>query len=182
MWSDWLIFCDCGFHSVCLLMDKAYGSFLMGETDWGGNCLVLMGGAMLSTVHFNLVSQLCPTLCDPMDCSTPGLPVHHQLLSLLKLMSIESVMPSNHLYSAFPFSSRLQSLPASWSFPMNQLFASGGQSIGVSASTSVLQVNIQDRFPLGWTGLISLLSKGHSRVFSHPTVQKHQFFRAQLFL
>ena len=73
MWSDWLIFCDCGFHSVCLLMNKAYGSFLMGETDWGGNCLVLMGGAMLSTVHFNSVSQLCPTLCDPMD-SRPSCP------------------------------------------------------------------------------------------------------------
>ena len=103
--------------------------------------------------------------------------------SLLKLKSIESVIPSNHLTSpsVIPFSSRLQSLPASGSFPMSQLFASGGQRIGVSASASVLPMNIQDCFPLGWTGWISLLSKGPSRVFSNTTVQKHQFFGTQLF-
>ena len=84
--------------------------------------------------------------------------------------------------SVFPFSSRLQSLPASGSFPMSQLFTSGGQSIGVSASTSVLPVNIQDWFPLGWTRWISLQSKGLSRVFSNTAVQKHQFFGAQLSL
>ena len=77
-----------------------------------------------------------------------------------------------------PFSSCLQSFPASGSFPMSQLFASGDQSIGVSASASasVLPVNIQDLFPLGLTGLISLLSKGLSGVFSRTTVRKHQFF------
>ena len=74
----------------------------------------------------------------------------------------------------------LQSFPASGSFPTSQFFTSGGQSIGVSASTSVLPMNIQDWFPLGWTGLISLQSKGLSRVFSSTTVQKHQFFGAQL--
>ena len=79
-----------------------------------------------------------------------------------------------------PFSSCPQSLPASGSFPMSQLFASGGQSIGVSASASVLPVNIQDWSPLGWTGWISLLSKGLSRVFSNTTVQKHQFFGTQI--
>ena len=84
--------------------------------------------------------------------------------------------------SVIPFSSRLQSFPASGSFQMSQLFASGGQSIGVSASTSVLPVNIQDWFPLGWTGWISLQSKGLSRVFSNTTVQKHQFFGVQLHL
>ena len=84
--------------------------------------------------------------------------------------------------SIVPFSSHLQSFPASGSFPMNQFFASGGQSIGVSASTSVLPVNTQDRSPLGWTGWISLQSKGLSRVFSNATVQKHQFFGAQLSL
>ena len=82
--------------------------------------------------------------------------------------------------SVVPFSSCPQSLPASGSFPMNQLFTSGGQSIGVSASASVLPMNTQDWSPLGWTGWISLQSKGLSRVFSNTTVQKHQFFRAQL--
>ena len=83
-------------------------------------------------------------------------------------------------YSVIPFSSCLQSFPASASFPMSQFFASGGQCIGVSAS--VLPMNIQDWFPLGWTGWISLLSKGLSRIFSNITVQKHQFFSTQLCL
>ena len=84
--------------------------------------------------------------------------------------------------SIVPFSSHLPSFPASESFPMSQFFASGSQSIGVSASASVLLMNIQDWFPLGWTGWISLQSKGLSRVFSNTTVQKHQFFISQLFL
>ena len=81
--------------------------------------------------------------------------------------------------SIVPFSSWLQSFPASGSFLMGQLFASGGQSIGASAPASVLQMNIQDWFPLGWTGWISLQSKRLSRVFSKTTVQKHQFFSTQ---
>ena len=81
--------------------------------------------------------------------------------------------------SVVPFSSCPQSFPASRSFQMSQLFASGGQSIGVSASTSVLPMNTQDCSPLGWTGCVSLQSKGLSRVFSNTTVQKHQFFGAQ---
>ena len=84
--------------------------------------------------------------------------------------------------SVVPFSSCPQSLPASESFPISQLFPWGGQSTGVSASASVLQMNIQDWFPLGWTGWISLQSKGPSRVFSSTTVQKHQFSVAQLSL
>ena len=84
--------------------------------------------------------------------------------------------------SVVPFSSCPQSLPASGSFLMSQLFASGGQSIGVSASASVLPMNTQDWSPLGWIGWISLQSKGLSRVFSKATVQKHQFFGAQLSL
>ena len=83
--------------------------------------------------------------------------------------------------SVIPFSSCHQSSPASRSFPMRQFFASGGQSIGVSASVSVLPVNIQDWFPLGWTGWISLQSRWLSRVFSNTTVQKHQFFGALKF-
>ena len=84
--------------------------------------------------------------------------------------------------SVIPFSSRLQSFPTSGSFLMSQFFASGSQTIGVSASASVLPMNIQDWFPLGWTGWISLQSKGLSRVFSNTTVQKHQFFDIQLSL
>ena len=82
--------------------------------------------------------------------------------------------------SVVPFC--LQSFPASRSFPVSQLFVSGGQSIGVSASASVLPMNIQDCFPLGWTVWLSLLSKGLSRVFSNTTIQKHQFFRTQFSL
>ena len=84
--------------------------------------------------------------------------------------------------SVIPFFSSLQSFPALGSFQISQFFASGGQSIGISASTSVPPMNIQDRFPLGWTGWISLQSKGLSRVFSNTTVQKHQFFSTQLSL
>ena len=84
--------------------------------------------------------------------------------------------------SVVPFSSHLQSFPASVSFPMNQFFTSGGQIIGASASASVLPMNIQDWFPLGLTGLTSLQSKGLSRVFSNTSVQKHQFFGTQLSL
>ena len=83
--------------------------------------------------------------------------------------------------SVIPFFSHLQSFPTSGSFQMSQFFASGGQSIGVSASASVLPMNIQDWFPLGWTGWISLQSKGLSRAFSNTTVQKHQFFGAIFF-
>ena len=84
--------------------------------------------------------------------------------------------------SVVPYSSCLQSFPASGYFPMSQFFASGGQSIGVSASASFLPMNIQDWFPLPLKGLISLLSKGLSRIFSNTTVQKHQFFGTQLSL
>ena len=84
--------------------------------------------------------------------------------------------------SVVPFSSHLQSFPALGSFPMSQFFPTGGQSIGVSASTSVLPMNTQDWSPLGWTVWIFLQSKGLSRVFSNTTVQKHQFFGVQLSL
>ena len=114
-----------------------------------------------------------------MNSSMPGLPVTTNSQSLPKLMSTESVMPSNHLILCHPFSSCPQSFPASGSFPMSQLFASGGQIFGVSASTSVLPMNTQDLFPLGWAGWISLQSKELSRVFSNTTVQKHQLFGTQ---
>ena len=93
--------------------------------------------------------------------------------SLPKLMSIESVMPSSHLILCHPLLLLPPIPPRIGSFPMSQLFTSGGQSIGVSASASVLPMNTQDRSPLGWTGWIYLQSKGLSRVFSNTTVQKH---------
>ena len=102
--------------------------------------------------------------------------------SLPKLMSIKSVMPSSHLILCHPLLLLPSIFPSIRVFPMTQFFTSGGQSIGISASTSVLPMNTQEWFPLGWTGWISLQSKRLSRVFSNTTVQKHQFFSAQLSL
>ena len=102
--------------------------------------------------------------------------------NLLKLMSIEWVMPSNHFILCYSLLLLPSIFPSNRVFKMSQFFTSGGQSIGVSASESVLPMNIQDWFPLGWTGLISLQSKRLVRVFSNTTVQKHQFFGAQLSL
>ena len=102
--------------------------------------------------------------------------------SLPKPMSIELMMPSNHLILCCPLPLCPQSFPASGSFQMSHLFASGGQSIGISASTSDLPKNTQVWSPLGWTGWISFQSKKLSRVFSNTTVQKHQFFGSELSL
>ena len=101
--------------------------------------------------------------------------------SLLKLMSIKLVMPSNHLIPCHPLLLMPSVFPSLRDFLTSQLFTSGGQSIGASDSASVLPMNIQDWSPLGWTGLISLQSKGLSRVFN-TTIQKHQFFSVQLSL
>ena len=123
-------------------------------------------------------TKSCLTLWNPVDCSIPGLSVHHQLPELSQthvhwvgdailchpLLLPPSIFPSNRV------------------FQMSQFFTSAGQSIGVTASASVLPMNIQNWFPLGWTGWISLQSKGLSRVFSNTTVQKHQFFGTQLSL
>jgi len=132
--------------------------------------------------EFSSVTQSCLILCHPMDCSTPGLPVHHQLSELAQTHSIESVMPSNYLILCRPLLLLPSIFPASGSFPMSQLSTSGGQSIGVSALASVLPMSIQDWFPLGLPSWISLQSKGLSRVFSNTSVQKHQFFGTQLSL
>ena len=117
--------------------------------------------------------------------STPGLPVYHQLLESTQThlhWVSDAIQPISS--SVVPFSSCLQSFPASGSFQMSEkaTFASGGQSIGVLALTSVLSMDTHDWSPLGWTGWVSLQSKGLSRVFSNTTVQKHQFFSAQLFI
>ena len=129
-----------------------------------------------SSVQFS--AQLCPSLCNPMHARppcpspTPGIHPNSCASSQWCLPAISS--------SVVPFSSCHQSLPASRSFPMSQLFTWGGWSIGVSASASVLPMNTQDWSPLGWTGWISLQSRGLSRVFSNITVPKHQFFDTQL--
>ena len=117
-----------------------------------------------------------------MDCSTLGLPVHHQLLELTQTYVQrvgDAIQPSHPLSFPSPAFNLSQHQGL---FQWTQFFASGGQSIGASASASVLPMNILDWFPLGWTSWISLQSKGLSRVFSNTTVQKHQFFGAQLSL
>ena len=133
------------------------------------------------TLHgkFMSVTQLCLTLWDPVDCST-RLPC-----PLPNPGAFSNSCPSSWWChpaissSVIPVSSCLQSFPASASFPMRQFFASGGQSIGVSGSALVLQMNIQDWFLLGLTGLISLQSKRPSRFFSSTIIQKNQFFSPQ---
>ena len=118
--------------------------------------------------HCCSVTKSCPTLCDPWTAACQASLSFSISWSLLKLTSIELVKPSNHrCHPPFLLSSVFPSIRP---FPMNQLFASGGQSIGASALASVLPMNIQDWFPLGWTGLISFQSKGLSRVFS-PALQ-----------
>ena len=124
-----------------------------------------------SSVQFISVAQSCLTLSNPMDCSSPGFPVYHQLPELAQthVYQVSDAIQLPHpLLSLSP--------PAL----VSQFFTSGGQSIGVSASASVITTNSQEWFPLGWIGLISLQSKGISRVFFNTTVQKHQFFGAQL--
>ena len=123
-----------------------------------------------------LVTQSCPTLCSPMDSSMSALPVlYHQFAQTHVHWVGDAIQPSST--SVVPFSCCLQSFPSSGSFPVSWLFSSGSQIIGASAS--VLPMNTQGWFPLGLTGLISLLSKGLSRVFFSNTVRNHQFFSAQ---
>ena len=136
---------------------------------------------MLYSVQFSSVAQLCTTLCDPMNHSAPGFPVHHQLPGFTQTHVHwvgDAIQPISS--SVVPFSSCPQSPPASESFPMSQLLAWGGQSTGVSALASFPPKKSQGWSPSEWTGWISLQSKGLSRVFSNTTVQKHQFFGAQL--
>ena len=153
--------------------------FQEGQMGW-------IGRLGLTYIHFSSVQVSCSVVSDflwphepqhtrpPCPSPTPGVYPNSCPLSQWCHPTISS--------SVVPFSSCPQSFPASGSFPMSQLFASGGQSIGVSVSISVLPMNTQDWSPLGWTGWISLQSMGLSRVFSNTTVQKHQFFSAQLSL
>ena len=144
---------------------------------------------VILNIQFSSVTQSCPTLCDPMDCSMPGLPVHSQLQGFTQIhvhWVSDAIHPSHPVSSPSPpifILSQHQGL-FKWVSSLHQV----AQSIGVSASTTVLQMNIQNWFPLGLTGWISLQSKSpwrllaDSRVFSNTTVQKHQFFNTQLSL
>ena len=147
-------------------------------------CLSPFSSVDVCFIYLSSVAQSCLTLCDPMNRSMPGVPVQSPNPGVHP-----NPCPSGRWChpaissSAIPFSSCPQSFPASGSFPMSQLFASGGQSTGVSTtSTSVLPMNTEDWSPLGWTGWICSQSKGLSRVFSNTTVQKHQFFSIQISL
>ena len=136
---------------------------LYGQSDFPRNKL-------LGIFDFSSVTQSCPTLCDPMNCSTSGLPVRHQLPEPTQIHVHwvgDAIQPSHSLSSPSP---PALSLSQHQGLKMSQLFTTGGQSIGVSASTSIHPMNIQDWFPLGWTGWISLKSKGLSRVFSNTTL------------
>ena len=145
--------------------------------DWATNTFTF-----IQLIQFSSVAQSCLTLCDLMNCRTQGFPVHHQLPEFTQTHVRwvgDAIQPFHPLIS---FSSCPQSFPASRSFQMSQLFASGGQSIGVATSKSVLPMTSQDWCPLEWTCWISLQCKGLSRVFSNTAIQKHQFFSAQLSL
>ena len=140
---------------------------------------------VLDPLVWSSVTLSCPTLCNFMDCSMPDFPVHHQLPELAQT----HVHPTMDGWWCHPTISSsvinfycLQSFPVSGSFPVSQFVASGGQSIGASASASILPINIQDWFLLGWTGLLFLQSKGFSRIFSSTAVWKNQFLGAQLSL
>ena len=133
-------------------------------------------------IQFSSVIQSCLTLCDPMDCSMPGFPVHHQLLESTQThvhWVCDAIQPSHPLSSPSPPALNPSQHQG---FSNESALLIRWPSIGVSASASVLPMNTQDWSPLGWTGWISLLSKGLSRVFSNTTVQKQQFFGTQLSL
>ena len=134
--------------------------------------------SLTTSSQFSSVAQSCPTLCDPMDCSTPGLPVHHQLLELTQTHVHwvgDAIQPSYPL----PSSSCLQSFPESGSFQMSEFFA---KVLGVSASTSALPMNTQDWSPLGRTGWISLQSKGLSRVLQLHSSKASIFLHSAFFI
>ena len=141
----------------------------------------IRGHSWICSVQFSSIAQSCPTLCDPMDCTTPGLPVHHQLPEFTQTnvhWVSDAIQPSHPVFPS----------PPAFNLSQHQdLFKWISSSLQVakelvSASASVLPMNIQDWFPLGWTGWIPLQSKGLSRVFSNTTLQKHQCLGTQLSL
>ena len=163
--------CVCAFLFLCYL--------IMLHVKWIYEyiCSNIAG----TSAQFSSVNQSCPILCDPMNGSTPGLPVHHQPpeFTQIHLHRVSDAIQPSHPRS-FPSPPAPQSLPALNTFPMSQLFTWGGQSTGASALASFLPKKTQGWSPSEWTGWISLQSKGLSRVFSNTTLQKHQFFGTQL--
>ena len=163
----------------CFLKYQHVVDLKEGEpTSW----LVFYIYKLIQVYSISSVSQSSLTLWDRIDCSTPGLPVHHQLPEFTQIHVHwigDAIQPSHPL--SFP-SPPAFSFSQHQSFQMNQFFTSGGQRIGVSASGLELPMDIQDGFPLGWTSWISLQSNGYSGVFSNTILQKHQFFSAQLSL
>ena len=155
---------------------------LRGDITWNNN---IREGITLvcHNSHFNPFSsaaQSCPTLCDPMECSMSGFPVHHQLLELTQIHAHQvgdAIQPSHPLSSPSPPAFNLSQHQS-----LFQWVSSSNQSTGASALASFLPMNIREWIPLGWTGLISLQSKGLSRVFCNTTVQKHQFFSSAFFI
>ena len=138
-----------------------------------------LSSVYFSSVQFSSVAQLCPTLCDPMNRSTPGLPVHHQLPEFTQThvhWVRDAIQPSHPQLSPSP---PAPNPSQHQSFPMSQLFPWGGQSTRVSALASFLPKKSKGWSPSEWTGLISLLSKGLSRVFSITRAGRHQFFSVQ---
>ena len=156
-----------------------YYIYYCGQESFRRNGVAIMVKKRVwNAIQLSSVTQSCPNLCNAMNCSQASLSISNSRSSL-RLMSVESVMPSSHLILSHPFCSCPQSHPASESFPMSQLFAWGGQSTGVSAIASFLPKKCHSWSPSEWTGWMSLQSKGLSRVFSNTTVQKRQFFGAQ---
>ena len=160
--------------SLRQLLDFLGTSVMWVWTSWSQRSLSAL---RFLSCYFS-VAKSCPTLCNSMDCSTLGFPVLQSPRLCSNPCPLSRWCHPTISSSVIPFSSRPQSLQASGSFPMSQFFASGGQRIGVSALELEfhLPMNIQDWFPLGLTGLISLQSKGLSRAFSDTAGQKHQFF------
>ena len=166
------------FHSVFLINDFSSfenvfisSSFL--KDIFGGHRILGRLIFSLSSFQFSSVTHSCLSLCDLwIEACQASLSITNSW-SLLRLMLIESVMPSSHLILCHPLLLLPSIFPSIRVFPVSQFFASGGQSIAISASPSILPMTIQNWFPLGWTGFISLQSKGLSSVFSNTIVQKH---------
>ena len=145
----------------------------------GRICVLSKNGALFVTVQFSSVAQSCPTLCDPMDCSMPGFPVHYQVLEFTQThvyWVIDAIQPSH------PFLLQPSIFPSIRVFSNESVLHIRWRKYWSFSFSISLSMNTQDWSPLGWTGWISLPSKGLSRVFSNTTVQKHQFFSAQLSL
>ena len=153
-----------------------------GLVSSGLRCSHLERSEPLTGGQFSSLAQLCLTLCDPVDCCIPGFPVHRQLLKLAQTHVHWLSEPSNHFILCHP----LLVLPSIFLsirvFSKESVLCIRWPKYWSFSLASALPMSIQDWFPLGWTGLISLRSKGLSRVFSNTTVQKHQFFGAQLSL